>query len=347
MPNEPSEKTPKQSLAPRSEEAIMLRPETSLVPAAEAAPVKRYTARWFGEAWGELMAWLKLERSFSGITGIIMLVLSMVLLAVNGVTWMSVLPVVVSLSVLFVAFIILFFRAPSKLEDKKQLEIDGLNVRIKELKAEVQAVWDNHWKEQDKLADSFREDIAALTAERDSLKSQLEELKKHKLIFEIDARASQFFLQERPDKRVVVLAGIRLHFVNKDVHPWSMMSLDLSLHDLQEGVDIFTLWSARYSSNGVEIEREQFEGMLVQAGRTTPFYLFEPIMIIHDDRIQTASDLLKGLHCLRLTMEANNNQPPLTANLLLSWEEAMKEEGAYLTIVLGAPSIGRVNQRLD
>jgi hypothetical protein len=170
-------------------------------------------------------------------------------------------------------------------------------------------------------------------------------LMEHKLVFEVDERYSRVYLQERSEQRVVVLAEIRLRFENQDIHPTSMKSLDMTLHNLQGGEEISTWISAKYSSNGVYIEREQFEGMMIQGRRLTPFYAFEVIMTIDDEKIKTASDL-NGTHYLRITMDSSH-QKPFAGLLFLSWEDAFKDDGAPLTITFGAPVISRVSHRLD
>jgi hypothetical protein len=83
----------------------------------------------------------------------------------------------------------------------------------------------------------------------------------------------------------------------------SMKRLDLSLHELQAEKppkDIYTAIRFRYSMNGTEIKRDDFEGMMIQGRRLTPFYLVEATMPVDDADVKSSSDLT-GLHFLRLT----------------------------------------------
>lgn len=368
MPNEPFDTPPERSLKPQSEEALTLRPETSLAPAADAAPVKRYAARWFGEAWGELMAWLKLERSFSGITGIVMLLLSVILLAVNGVTWTSVLPVAVSLSVLLAAFIVLFFRAPSKLDDKKRLEVAALQGKIGELQgskdrleSELQTEVNNHGRDIQKLNDKNLEMWDTVRAaqnakeaserERDALKGQLEELTKHKLIFEIDQRHTVIRVQQT-ENAIRIFANIQLRFENKDIYPLSVKGIEISLHrhgieDVREASDVFTLFAIlRLSSNGAPINKDELENMMVQERRVTPFYLIETMLAIEDEQIKAATDL-DVTDYLRITLHSSGHQPAFVAYLHPYWTAALGNEGTNQSVVTGARSITKDYRRLD
>ena len=115
MSNDPSDMEAKQSLAPRSEEAIKPRPDTSPAPASTAAPVERYYARCLEQAWGDFRMKLKEERTLGGIATISALVLTIVLFLCGVVPVVSLLPLIVFVAVLlgYIAFVL--FRAPKKL----------------------------------------------------------------------------------------------------------------------------------------------------------------------------------------------------------------------------------------
>lgn len=173
--------------------------------------------------------------------------------------------------------------------------------------------------------------------------NDLAKLNEHKLIFEVDQRATRVYLKEYPNQYPLlgIVAQIKLRFENKDIHPMSMKRLDLSLHELQPEKptkDIYTAISFRYSMNGTEIKRDEFEGMMIQGRRLTPFYLVEATMPIDDEAVKSSNDLT-SLHFLRLTMDAGGYQATFSGDLFLSWKHALGDKGTDLTVTFNAPAI--------
>lgn len=322
MSEMPSDTPPEQNLAPR--------PEGDATPAARNWFTK--TLAFVGDA---VIDEAERSRGYKLLSYVLNIISLIGLVVSTTVGYIGPWPLWLALFVIFLMLSIL-----NAVRNYHERAVAGLEKDRRELEGRANE------------GEALRGELAAVTAERSAIQKQLEdataeiaESKKYKVLFEVDERASRVHLQERPDGRVVVLAEIRLRFENKDIYPWSMKALDMTLHDFQAGKEIYTLITAKYSSNGVDIKREQFEGMLIQGGRVTPFYLFEVIMMIHDDAIKAASDL-KGVHHLRITMEASN-QPPFKGELFLSWENAQELGGTPLTITFGAPAIDRVSHRLD
>jgi hypothetical protein len=331
--------------------------ETKPAPVGEAAPVERYATRWFSEAWGDLMAWLKLERSFSGITGLIMLLLSIVLLVVNGVTWTSVLPVGVSAAVLLVAFIILFFRSPAKLDSKKQAEIERLSTEIRTLSAQLTTNAEGHKEERTNLIASFREEIGGLKEKEGklvsifakqlkaqaeplnekiaSLESQLQALNKHSLTFEIDTSSVTGVHLRRQERTYnlpkemnplqfeiyIITGNLQIRFINHDVAVNSVISLKPSL--------------IRKDKNGAEeeaiiVDVESFTSIYegeqtvdlsrisFLGTRITPYFLLHFALVTP---VESIGELNKDCF-LRITMEAMR-QPPYTVDLdVMTWQGA-------------------------
>ncbi|SRR6266404_1406305 len=182
-------------------------------------------------------------------------------------------------------------------------------------------------------------------------RKRFERMIKHKLIFEIDERSTTVELVENQDKSpsLGIRAKIRLRFENKDLHPMSMKRLNLTLHELQANKqprEFFTTISFRYSMDGTEIKRDDFEGMMVQDRRLTPFYLVDAFMLIDDENIKSANDLT-GIHFLRLTMDAGEYQSPFRADLFLGWKHALETGGTALTITMNAPAIRMDYRRIE
>src|SRR5438309_7759447 len=96
---------------------------------------------------------------------------------------------------------------------------------------------------------------------------------RYTLIFEIDERTTRIRVEET-NSALRIFASIGLRFDNKDAHPASMKEVNFTLH--RGGVEIFTLWAIlRITSNGVQVRKEDFEGMMIQDHRLTPWYELE------------------------------------------------------------------------
>jgi hypothetical protein len=187
-------------------------------------------------------------------------------------------------------------------------------------------------------------------------RKRFEDLTQHKLFFEIDERETRIELVEKPDKdlSVGIRARIKLRFENKDIHPMSMKRLDLTLMEMVANNprrDCSTVVSFQYHGTGAgyptEIKGDEFEGMMIQGRRLTPWYLIDSLMLVTDDeKIKKADDLSSGLYFLRLSMDAGEYQAGFKADLFLSWDAAAKPDGTTLTMTLNAPSVRRDYRRI-
>jgi hypothetical protein len=180
---------------------------------------------------------------------------------------------------------------------------------------------------------------------------KLEELTKHKLIFEIDERNTRVRV-EQTKSALRIFANIQLWFENMDIHPLSVKEIDISLHrygikDVRDAADIFTLFAIlRVSSNGVPINKNELEGMMIQERRVTPFYLIEAMLAIEDEQIKTATDL-DAVTYIKVTMRSSGYQPEFTAKLFPHWPAALEDKGTSQIFVTGAPSISKNLRRLN
>jgi hypothetical protein len=121
----------------------------------------------------------------------------------------------------------------------------------------------------------------------------------------------------------------------------------MGVKGIRSAGEIFTLFGIlRLSSNGVQINKNDLEGMMVQGRRVTPFYLIEAMLAIEDDEIQTAIDL-DAVTYLKVTLRSSGYQPEFTAKLIPNWKGALESEGTSLVIVSGAPSIRKDYRRID
>lgn len=204
-------------------------------------------------------------------------------------------------------------------------EVGALKTERDKLKVELQAAWDNHWKEQDKLADSFRADIALIAAERDALKSLLDERNKHKLTFDIDTKQTRV----RVNKGAFgcyLEARIKLGFYNSDLHPLTIKDLKLTLHERGDAgatrlikTELLANHVFHPDDNLGALTRKGFEPMSI-VGRNPPsFYWFIAELSVEAHKL---SDFTDKNPLLRMTMEAQN-QPPLVVGMDVDWERAL------------------------
>ena len=185
-----------------------------------------------------------------------------------------------------------------------------------------------------------------------SYSKQWEELTRYKVKFRIDEVSTRIFVQQSSEGIAVITAKIKHQFENEDTHPWTMKQLHLTLHK-RDGEDkwvppkkskeIYThVLSDQYmhgsAQNSSEIPRDQFEGMLIQDGRVTPWYI-AVIMLMHTGEIKD----LTSDYFLRLSMDASNQQP-FEANMFIDWADASRDNGASV-ISFGAPAIRQFENR--
>lgn len=180
---------------------------------------------------------------------------------------------------------------------------------------------------------------------------RLEELTKHKLIFEIDERSMRIRV-EQTKSSIRIFANTQLRFENRDTYPLNVKGIDITLHrsgikGVRGAADIFTLFAIlRLSSNGVLINKDELENMMVQERRVTPFYLIEAMLAIEDEQIKTATDL-DVTDYIKITMRGSGYQPDFTAELYPYWKAALEDEGTSQMVLVGAPSIHKDYRRLS
>jgi hypothetical protein len=171
---------PEQSLASRSGESTLPRPDTDFA-LGTAAPIERYYSRCFKQAWDDFRAKLQQEKTIGGVTGSIMLLITTGLFIWQIVPWVSLLPVGVLVTALLGYFIYVLFRAPAKLDDGRQSQINGLAARIIELSASAE----NHAR-----------DVKTLTARNGDLESMVREIQDEKDEIEAERNALKLRLDE-------------------------------------------------------------------------------------------------------------------------------------------------------
>jgi hypothetical protein len=166
-----------------------------------------------------------------------------------------------------------------------------------------------------------------------------EQLTKHKVKFEIDELSTRVFLQTPSKDSVLIVAKIKLRFENTDTHDWHMKKVVVTLHNLrtpkQEEISTWIL-DERYTSGAVEMQAESFEGMLIQAGRLTPWYVYTVTLTGVQDSLKSPDELTSG-HFLHVSMQASN-QEPLDSSMFVDWERALTKNGAPV-LSFGAAAI--------
>ncbi len=187
---------------------------------------------------------------------------------------------------------------------------------------------------------------------------RFDRLTEYKLIFEIDLRNTRVRVEEsRPNQgephSIRIMANIQLRFENRDIYPLSMKGLDITLHRLGvvDGLpraEIFTFLAIlRITSNGIQINKRDFEGMMIQERRLTSFYLVEAMIAIENDEEIERSKDLDVVHFLRVSMKAGGYQPEFAAHLHPHWPEALEEGGTDQVFVTKAPVINKDYRRFD
>jgi hypothetical protein len=199
--------------------------------------------------------------------------------------------------------------------------------------------------------DKVREELTAVKLEIEKLRAEIAESQNHKLIFEIDERNTTLRL-EQTNSAIRIWLHLQLRFENKDIHPLSVKSINITLHrmgivNVRESEDVFTLFAVlRLSSNGAQINKDALEGLTIAGRQVSPFYLVEAMIAIEDEQIETAKDLSAGDYLL-VTMQSSGHQPEFTAKLHPHWEGTLEQGGTRIVHVIGAPSIPKDYRRID
>jgi hypothetical protein len=176
--------------------------------------------------------------------------------------------------------------------------------------------------------------------------------KDHKLIFEINKPRTSIRVDQSPSALRIWL-DIELRFENKDTYPIAFKHFDVSMHrygikDQQPGFDIGIRFAiVSILCGGASIALRDFEGMMIQERRLTPFYSLRIMIGVEDDQIQQAKDL-DILDTIHLAMHGSGDQLPLVASLHPHWELAReRENGTQLMSITGVPTIEMDYRRLS
>ena len=172
-----------------------------------------------------------------------------------------------------------------------------------------------------------------------------EDLTKNKVIFELDEVSTRVFVIRDPG---LITAKLKLRFQNKEPHDEHLRTLRLSLHDYRQGGEILT-WIVEdryFGLNGpieMEILRQGFEGMSIQAKRLTPWYIARiTIDVMQEEKIRIPERLTDS-HYLMVTMDVTN-QEPFKTRIFVNWEKADNKNGVPI-LSIGAPAIRRFEDR--
>jgi len=130
----------------------------------------------------------------------------------------------------------------------------------------------------------------------------VEEKAKHqrfRLVFEVDETASLLSFRDS------LLLNLVIRFENRDAHDWTMKRLDFRLFQIEQNMtkEVTTSYDILFRdyADKQAIPNEQFEPMVVQAGRTTSFY---EVAVFMNVRESVFSEFDKGQYFLRVGMEA-------------------------------------------
>jgi hypothetical protein len=191
---------------------------------------------------------------------------------------------------------------------------------------------------------------SAIRQELAASQSQLAELTRDKLVFEIDGENTTIRVNEAGSEQsglvIRIWLDVQLRFENLDEHSTSMKRLNFTLH--RGGSEIFAWLSvAQYSSNGIPINKKDIEGMMIQGNRLTPWYSVRAALTVADNQIVHATDLRDGRDYIALTMYAGGYQPPFTARLIPHWSAALEPNGTKQMSVTGALYIEKDYRRFD
>ena len=285
----------------------------------------------------------------SGITGILVILITITLFLLGVAPLVSLLPVAAFIMVVLTYYTFHFIRAPATLDRSRQSEIDSFNTDIKELhtytgalESQLNIQASNHLKDIQQLTkkneemsdvvrsvqaerDTFERERNALEAERNSLKARIDKLNNYKLTLDIDTkrtlvRVSESVIGCNP------FAGIRMCFDNADIYRLIMKGVDLTLQERNDAGEVREIESQRLSYKfflddkvGELAARKIIEQLPVEDRTSTPYYWLKVELSISSLK---PSELIKGKHFLRLTMLAMN-QPPFMVDIDVDWRKAM------------------------
>jgi hypothetical protein len=197
-----------------------------------------------------------------------------------------------------------------------------------------------HERTKERLRAEHESEKETIRAELKKAELRYEELTKYKIEFKVDEVSSRVFTQATSKDTVLIQAKIKLQFENKDIYPWSMKELKVTLHKLEPQLPEITTYVVNDEymdgSDKQSIPRDQFEGMLIQGGRVTPWYTYWIWLVVGSDEEIKKPEDLTGDHFLRLSMQASN-QNELHSKIFPDWAKATKDNGASIQS-FGAPA---------
>ena len=152
------------------------------------------------------------------------------------------------------------------------------------------------------------------------LQRELDELKRCKLIFEIDEKFTQIRVEHFETHGPCILAKIALRFENRESQQACGKRLELALYKKNAVGDVReipTLTADEPKLSCPPLEDESFEGMRFDHG-VTPFYWYTAYIEIAVELVEDPE------HFLRLTMFTAGYQDPLRANMFFNWAQAFR-----------------------
>jgi hypothetical protein len=208
---------------------------------------------------------------------------------------------------LIFTYVLELFRAPVALDKQKREEIKNL----KQKHAQI---------------------ATTQTQKLTELQTRLDEAQSHKLIFEIDRELHrnkvelEDFSDDDNDHAYRIKAGLKMRFINSDIHPIFVRRISLSL--VRDGGQTETLLSETFPikwKSAPKYENLYFKGLQVPDSTATEDHWFDILVDVpHElnEQLQAGTDL-------RVTMDASR-QKPYFKDLVINWRAA--ERGPHSII---------------
>lgn len=164
----------------------------------------------------------------------------------------------------------------------------------------------------------LKAEIVQLEAERNSLKAKIDNLTRHKLIFEIDENRTEVHFSGGSQVRRIE-ADVYLRFINSDIDPVVIHDLRAALYkrgtlDLEEPI----LQQVILAFDIGSLKSPVFNGMRIEGSTQTPFYLARFFMEIS----QETEGRLSPDNFLRIAMKAMRQDDYEIDFYVNSWRDA-------------------------
>jgi Flp pilus assembly protein TadB len=114
-------------------DSLIPRPASGQESLTTATPTESYFNRWRRQARSDFLDTLRKEATMSGITGILVILITITLFLLGVAPLVSLLPVAAFIMVVLTYYTFHFIHAPATLDRNRQSEIDSFNTDIKEL----------------------------------------------------------------------------------------------------------------------------------------------------------------------------------------------------------------------